>query len=144
MGSGPNFILDKGYLATGSTAYAQGEVVELILGSGSLAAVVTSCRRCTTANSLQLLGVCMEPLDTTRLATAKAVIGVRLLGIARVLVGSGGVTALDRVKTDASAGVVTAARTAGGTQPQPVLGIALATVAAGGYVEVLLTPGGAY
>lgn len=27
MGAGPNFVLDKGYLATGADAYTAGEVV---------------------------------------------------------------------------------------------------------------------
>ena len=128
MGSGPNYVLDKGYVATGATAYKQGEAV-VASGDG------TKCARATSAAAL-VLGVCQEELDTTRLATGKAVIGVRLLGITRCI--AGGVVAVGgKVTNDTSARAV-----AGGAAGTASFGIALtASTGAGEFIDVLLTPG---
>ena len=127
MGVGPNYVLDKGFVATGATAYKFGECVALS-GDG------TKVARATTAATL--VGVCYEDLDTTRLATGKAVIEVRLMGIARVL--SGAAVAVNALVTnDTTARAVTA------TAGQPVLGKALtAATGAGEYIDVLLAVGG--
>lgn len=126
MGVGPNYVLDKGLVATGATAYKFGEFVALS-GDG------TKCARATTANTA--IGVCYEDLDTTRLATGKAVIEVRLLGIARVLSGDA-VAVGARVSNDTTARAVTA--TAGAS----CHGVALtAATGAGEYIDVLLSPG---
>ena len=134
MGVGPNYVLDKGHKATGATAYARGEIVTPTNTGLDVA-------RATTAGVLTPLYVCMDDLDTVRLATGKAIIDCRMLGIARVLSGAA-VTIWNRVTNDNTARAVNATRTAGGTQPVPVLGIALtAATAAGQEIDVLLTPG---
>jgi hypothetical protein len=130
MGVGPNYILDKGFVAQGSTAYAFGELV-----------VISA--RATSAGSL-VLGVCQEALDATRLTRAggtKAVIDIRLLGISRVIVGAA-VAVGARLTNDASARAVTRTKAIAGAQPLETFGIALtAASAAGQQVDVLLTPG---
>lgn len=129
MGVGPNYGLNKGFLATGATAYAFGEIVMVNTAE-------QSCQRATSASKVGMVGVCQEDLDTTRLATGKAIIGVALTGIVRCLAGAA--IAKDSLLTnDASARVIVQAGAAG----TPVLGTALtAAGAAGEYVDVLLTP----
>lgn len=131
MGVGPNYVLDKGFLAQGSTAYAFGEGV--VLGT-----VEQSVARATTALTVPgFFGVVQEDLDTTRLATGKAFVGVRILGITRAIAGAAIAKGAILIN-DTSARVVTQAGAAG----TPVVGIALtAASAAGDHIDVLLTPG---
>jgi hypothetical protein len=146
MGVGPNYGLSKGFLATGATAYAQFEVVEVLLNTNtSLTSVANAIKRSTTAvaagDASRLFGVVQEALDTVKLGTGKALLGVELFGLTRVLCGAA-VTALDRVTPDTTARVITVAKAAAGAQPKQIVGIALTTTtAAGQYVDVLLTPG---
>jgi hypothetical protein len=128
MGVGPNYVLHKGLLATGATAYKFGECVVP-------SADGTKCARATGA-AAAVVFVCQEDLDTTRLATGKAVIDVAFLGIVRVLSGAA-VAVNAKVANDATARAVT-----GGAAGTASFGIALtAATAAGQYIDVLLTPG---
>jgi len=92
MGVGQNYVLDKGFLATGGTAYATGEIAKVIAGAGGFSTTLNSVVRnttlgvATTADTLWV--VVMEDLDTVRLATGKAFINCSMLGLARVLVGA--------------------------------------------------------
>jgi hypothetical protein len=127
MGSGPNYVLDKGYVATGSTAYTAGELV-VASGDG------TKSARATTAGA-EILGVNQENADATRVTTGKAVLDTRLLGIARVLAGAA-VAVGDKLTNDTTARAVT-----GGAAGTRSFGKALtAATAAGQYIDVLLTP----
>lgn len=137
MGVGPNYVLNKGLLALGSTAYAAGEI-------GVLSGTTPSVSRATTANVLTPLCVVMEDLDTTRLATGKAVIGCALLGIVRVIAGDA-VAVGDRVTNNTSARAIPRTRAIAGAQPAATFGIALTAAAADGdHIDVLLTPGATY
>jgi len=130
-----NYVLDKGYVATGATAYAFGE---LVVPSG---AAGTSVARATSAGSALILGVCQEDLDTTRLATGKAVIGVRLMGIARVIAGVNNITYGAALTNDTSARAVLQAGAVGSGAPS--FGRALSPSAnVGDQIDVLLTPFG--
>jgi hypothetical protein len=132
MGVGPNYVLDKGFVATGVAAYAQGECVNLN-GDG------TKCARATGAGSL-VIGVCQENVDAARVTTGKVVVDIRLMGIARVLTGAA-VAVNARVGNDATARAVTVAPAAGANAP--FFGVALtASTGAGQFIDVLLTPGG--
>lgn len=136
MGVGPNYGLSKGFLATGATAYAFGEIATITAEA--------TVARATTANVLTPMVVVQEDLDTTRLATGKAFINCALEGIVRVAAGAA-VAIGDRVTNDTTARAVTRARTAAGSQPQPTFGIALtAASAAGDHIDVQLTPGETY
>ena len=129
MGVGANYGLNKGFLAKGATAYAFGEIVVPDTEE-------QSCKRATTAGAAGMLGVCQEDLDTGRLATGKAIIGVALEGIARVLTGAA-VAKDAKVINDATARAVVQA-----TAGSPSFGIALtASTGAGQFIDVLLTPG---
>ena len=128
MGVGPNYVLNKGLVATGATAYKFGECVTLS-GDG------TKCARATSAAAPAVF-VCQEDLDTTRLATGKAVINVAMYGIVRVLSGAA-VAVNDKVANDATARAVP-----GGAAGTASFGIALtAATGAGQFIDVLLTPG---
>jgi hypothetical protein len=130
---GPNFVLDKGFLATGATAYAFGEPVTLAGAGDSIARAGSG--------ATNVIGVCYEALESTRLATGKAVIAVRVLGIARVLAGAA-VARDSKVAVDATCRAVAVTRAAAGAQPAAVFGIAMtAATQAGDMIDVLLTPG---
>jgi hypothetical protein len=137
MGVGPNYVLAKGFLAQGSTAYGAGDLV--IAGS-----VEQSVARATSASTLVPLGVCGEDIDVAKVLTGKAFINVNLLGIARVKCGAA-VTKNSRITNDTSARGVAITRAAAGAQPQPCFGIALtATSNANEFFDMLITPGGTF
>lgn len=129
MGVGPNYVLDKPFVATGAAAYNYGDVV-VQAGTG------TSVARATAA-AAKCLGVCQENVDLAKVQTGKAVIDVRLLGIARVKAGTGGVAVGDRVTNDTNAAAVTVAVAVGLKES---FGVALTAATAGNYFDVLLTP----
>jgi hypothetical protein len=131
MGVGPNYVLDKGFVATGVTAYAQGECVTLS-GDG------TKCARSGAGNLV--IGICQENVDATRVTTGKAVVDIRLLGISRVLTGAA-VAVGARVGADATSRAITVAPAAGANASY--FGVALtASTGAGQFIDVLLVPGG--
>jgi hypothetical protein len=145
MGVGPNYGLDKGCLATGATAYQLGLVLKLIANpNSSLSTVANAVVQATTANDLGMLVICQEDLDTTRLATGKALIDCRFVGLSRVLAGAA-VAIGDRVTNDATARAVPRTRAAAGAQPAATFGYALTSAsAAGQYIDVWLTPGATF
>jgi hypothetical protein len=129
---GPNFVLDKGFLATGAAAYTAGEFVVLVTPGDQVA-------RATSANS-RCIGLVTDSVEAAKVTTGKAQVSIRILGIGRALAG-GAIAIGDRVATDASARVVTKAQAAAGVQPTPVVGTALtAATAIGDMIDVLLTP----
>lgn len=139
MGVGPNYVLDKGFLAEGgSVEYKFGEIV---VHGTALQAVA----RATTAAATNLfVGVCQETVDAAKVATGKVFVDVRVLGIARVIAGAA-VTKGSRVTNDTSARATAVTRAGAGVQPAHVLGIALTPAAAAGdHIDVLLTPGATY
>jgi hypothetical protein len=137
MGVGPNYGLNKGFLAQGGVAYAAGDLV--VAGS-----VEQSVTRATSAATLLPLGVCTEDIDIAKVSTNKAFVGVALVGIVRVKCGAAVVKGA-RITNDTSARGVTVTRAAAGAQPQPCFGIALtATSNANEFFDMLLTPGGTF
>ena len=134
MGVGPNYVLNKGMLAQGSSAYAFGELV--VPGT-----VEQSVTRATSAGATGFVGVCQEDVDATRILTGKVFVGVAFGGIARVIVGAA-VAKNAKLTNDTSARAVTQAGAVG--SGAPVIGIALtAANNAGEYIDMLLTPGNA-
>jgi len=132
-----DYVLDKGYVATGSTAYARGELV-------TLDSTGKKVSRATTANVLTPIFPCGEDLDVAYLNTGKAVINCKVMGIARCLSGAA-VNVGDRVTNDATARAITRTRAAAGAQPAASFGIAMTpATAAGQEIDVLLTPGGTF
>jgi hypothetical protein len=139
MGVGPNYVLDKGFIAQGATAYAFGELI----APGTL---TQTCVRATAAptGTTTWLGVCQDSVDQTKIATAKVEVSVRILGIARVIAGAS-VAVGNRLTNDTSARAVPVTRAGAGAQPAPVVGIALTgTSTVGEHIDVLLTPGASY
>src|SRR6266496_1669149 len=137
MGVGQNYVLSKGFLATGATAYLTGEIGLAIVGGGSFTTTMNSVQRAVAVSGdTGLLVVIMEDLDTVRLATGKAFINCAIQGIVRVKCGAT-VVAGSRVRSDATSRAVNVARTVGG--PVPVLGIALTGNTVGLDIDVLLT-----
>lgn len=131
MGVGPNYVLDKGFKAEGSTAYAFGEVV--VPGTSEQSVV-----RATSAG-VSFGFICQEDVDATRVQTGKVFLDARILGISRAIAGAA-VAKGAKLTNDTSARVVTQAGIVG--SGAPVLGIALTAAAnAGDHIDVLLTPG---
>lgn len=139
MGVGPNHIISKGLVADGTTAYVAGLI-------GTLTATEAHVALAGTADVLTPLVVIMEDMTAVRLIAnpGKIVINCAFMGIVRVTAGAA-VAIGDRVTNDTTSRAVTRARTAGGSQGLPVLGIALtAAAAAGTDIDVLLTPGATF
>ena len=132
MGTGPNFVLDKGFYANGTTAYAVGEAVTIDTAVQSMKRIGAA------ATAADRVMVCMEACDASKLTAnpGKVVLRARMSGIARALVGTGGFAKGARLTTNASSQFVAQA-TAGG----PVVAVALEAGTAGGYAEIELTPG---
>ena len=104
MGAGPNFVLDKGYLAVGSAAYEAGEVV-------AFDTTPQSAKRSVTANSNENIGICMESVDAAKVTTGKVFFNVRRLGLA--LAKTGGSFAKGAKLTNDTSGRVVAAAAKG-------------------------------
>lgn len=134
MGQGPNYVLSKGFVAGGSSAYALGQVVTLD-GDQLVNLAVT-------ANDSPIIGLVMEDVDAAKVATGKVVIGVAIMGIAKGLAGAS-VSRGDRLVNEVTtARVITQAGT--DNVATPVLGIALEDAADGELFDVLLTPGNTF
>jgi hypothetical protein len=125
---GPNFVLDKGFLA--ETAVPQFYCVK----------VGTVSQSCTiaTASGDFILGVAQEACDATDAGLGR-IINVRLLGISRC-VAQAAISRGARVRAHSS-GKVTGLAGAAGTS-ENVVGIAMTASAADlDHIDVLLTPG---
>ena len=131
MGTGPNFVLDKGFQANGTTAYAVGEAVAQDTAVQSIKRIGAA------ATAADVVFVCMEAVDAAKLVAnpGKVFIRARALGIARALAGANYAKGA-RLTTDATSRFVTQA-TAGG----PVVAVALEANTTGNLGEILLTPG---
>lgn len=128
-----NFVLDKGFKVEGAAAAVAYRFVGF--GTANWSVTVTP-----TANGV-VAGVLMENVDAAKVATGKVIANVRMMGIAPVKVGSGGVTRGTYVMTDATGQAITATGTPTTNQ---IVGLALETGAAGDIIDVLLTPGGQF
>jgi hypothetical protein len=127
--AGPNYVLDKGYILEGSSAYSRFRFV----AAGATDQSVTS----TIAAGALALGVIQEEVDAAKVATGKVTADIRILGISRVTAGAA-VTLWAEVTTDASGRAINAA-----TATHRVLGRALQSAAAlGDEIDVLLVPCG--
>lgn len=127
MGVGPNYVLDKGFKAEGSAAYLAARFVQSGTAEQSVKLI--------TAVNQKAIGVCMEAVDATKVVTGKAIVDVRLLGIARVEVGAVAITKDMKVAPDAAGkAIVSAAATFSA-------GVALTGAQPGEHIDVLLTPG---
>jgi len=128
-----NFVLDKGYLAssTYNTSNANG-VVPFFFVRLTAAQTIDIC----TAITQVPIGVVQEAVDRAKVALGKAVVGVRILGISRVVAGAA-IAIGAEVSTSAAGKAITAATTA------RVAGIALQAAAADlDQIDVLLVPAG--
>jgi hypothetical protein len=141
--AGPNYVLDKGfYVDAAATNVAFGRWCKF--ATGTTGDKVTTSAATAAANPPAvadfLVGVYQETLDAAKVATGKATIGVRMMGITRMVAGAA-VTIGSRVTSDSTGRAIAAAPTAG--QSFWSGGIALtAAAAANDVIDVLLTPGG--
>jgi hypothetical protein len=131
MGVGPNYVLDKGHVATGSAAYKAATLV-VSAGDGTQIANVGTA-------GVVCRGVVMETCDVAKVTTGKAVLDVRMLGIARVIAGTGGVSVDSKCTVSATGTAVKVGTTA--ATVYNIVGIALTAAAAGAQFDMLLTPG---
>jgi hypothetical protein len=146
---GPNYVLDKGFYVDPATVNQQAFVAAAISGvsQGSTNTLGDTVLTASTAQAggavnSPFIGVYQETLDAAKIATGKATVQVRILGISRAI--SNGAAALvpgDRVIIETAAtGRFTKAAAVAGT---PVVGIAMtpAAASAGAVFDLLLTPG---
>lgn len=124
MGAGPNYVLDKGFVA--NEAITQYELVKLTSTEGAV-------DMADTANE-QILGVALEAATTAQ-ATAGKVIDVRMMGVATCIAGEAiAIGALVNAKADGRVKDIAAA------VKQKVCGIALtASAADGDHIDIWLT-----
>lgn len=129
--SGPNYVLDKGFIVD---AAATG--VDFGLGVINDDTPGKEVRLPSAANQV-IFGVAQETIDDAKIATGKAVVNVRMLGITRAVAGAA-ITVRAEV-TVTTAGKFIPAATTG----HRVVGIALSPAAADNdHFNMLLTPGG--
>lgn len=128
-----NFVLDKGYEASGDEFSSNGVSAYHFVAFGA-ADEQTAAQ--TVSGGLNL-GVAMETVDAAKISdnATKVVFNVRVLGIAPVVAGTGGVSLGQQVVSDTDGTAVT------GTSGDFVGGITLQAGSAGDIVNVLLTPG---
>lgn len=134
---GGNYVLAKGFLATGgSVAYKRGDIVKYAAGSTLQPMQVAL----SSASADEIAGVCIEDLDAAKVATGKAYVGVQILGIVEVVFGGGTPVAMgDTVMAGTGGTAKQAIKGATGGTP---LGTAMSVPSAqGDYFSVLLTPG---
>lgn len=127
--AGPNWVLDKGFIANG--VIRQFRCVEVVTTNKDLCTEVDG-------SGDFVLGISQEDVPATPATDiGKRVIDIRLMGISRAIAGAA-VTIGARVQSDAEGRVV--ALVAAGTRN--AVGVALtAAGAAGDHINVLLTPG---
>jgi hypothetical protein len=128
-----NFVLDKGYTAvsTYNTSNANG-VVPFFFVRITASQTIDICSAITQVP----IGVVQEAVDRAKVALGKVVVGVRLMGISRVVAGAA-IAIGAEVSTSAAGKAVTAASTS------RVAGIALQAAAADlDQIDVLLVPAG--
>ena len=141
--SGPNTILDKGYVLAASSYPRIFQVVKL---SGTGAAGTNA--KCTVSSSSgeKVLGIVQEdtPPPTDALAGGKdyaalgRTVNVRILGVSRAI-ATGVIAVGSRVKSNGDGTVVIATAA---TANQEIVGIALsASAATNDQIDLLLTPG---
>jgi hypothetical protein len=154
-------ILSKGFLATGSSAYTFGQVVEQVsAATGPLSTInQAQCLQYPLAASLSalragipVLGVCQENLDLVKVQTGKAIIGIAMQGNVKVVWDGTGTPSLNNAVIPSYTGgagsliaagnVAFVAPTAGTLNGYPVVGTPLTLPAiAGDIFDVQLTPG---
>jgi hypothetical protein len=124
--AGPNYVLDKGFTAGG----AIGQFRAVTLGASEVVSQAGSA-------GAACLGICQESISADD-ATSGRVADIRLLGISRCVLGTGGAAIGAKLRTD-DAGKMTALAAA--TADQNVVGIALQAGVAVDHIDVFLTPG---
>jgi hypothetical protein len=132
--AGGNYVLAKGFKALSTYASSDANGVQ----AGRFVKVTANqdeVDRSAAANTV-ITGVTLEDVDQADVATGKVVIGVQILGIAKVTLG-GNVSLGAEVMSDTSGRAVTAATTG-----NRVCGVCLQGGSSGDLVDVLLTPAG--
>lgn len=136
---GMNYVLAKGFLATGSSAYVRGQLVKFATGTTLQPAQIVG----STASNDAIAGVTLEALDAAKVTTGKASIGVQMMGIAEVVFGGGSAVAVGaKVMPGTTGGSNAGQCILAATSLNTVVGIALtAPSTQGDYFSILLTPG---
>jgi hypothetical protein len=81
---GMDHILNKAYLATGTNAFKQFQVVKQVAETTLQPA---QCALYLHTDTVPVLGVIQEALDAAKTTTGKAFVGVALQGLSKVIVG---------------------------------------------------------
>jgi hypothetical protein len=137
-GAGANFVLDKGFLAisTYNSSAAAGVVAYKLVKFGATAGTVDL----NVASNTRSIGVVQESVDAVKVATGKAIVDVRMMGITTVTCTTAASVVLGSVVMSSTTGGVLLAATTGNIPVGIVVGIT-GTLADGNLVQVLLCPG---
>jgi hypothetical protein len=138
--SGPNYLLDKGYLVdAAATNVEHGRFVKFLPADTTGKKVTTATAPAAPAVAAGFcVGVWQDTIDAAKIATGKCVTNVRMMGISRVRAGAA-VTIGAAVTSDANGKAIPVPA---GTNDRHQYGIALSPAAADGdYFNCLLTPG---
>lgn len=120
---GPNFVLDKSFLATTTVSKFRAAVLVANDQAKQADAAAAFC-----------LGIWQD--DVAAADANRQTANVRIIGISRAIAGVVSLTRMAKLTTDNVGRVVVA------TTGQPVLGIAMiASTAVGDHLDILLTPG---
>lgn len=127
-----NYVIDKGFtaLSTYNSSAAAGVVSKRFVKLTANQTIDLNV-----ASNTRSIGVVQENVDQAKVATGKAVVGVRIMGISRVIAG-GTIAIGARVMSSTTGTALTEATT--GNFP---LGIALQAAVSGDEIDVLLCPG---
>ena len=141
-GAGSNFVLDKGYLvlSTYNSSAAAGVLAFRCVAVHATTGTIDLNATATARN----LGVVQENLDVAKVATGKAIVDVRLLGITKLRVADtpGSIVIGSMVSASGTAGNSGGVKLAVATNiPIGVVVGITGTIAAGDLIDVLLTPG---
>jgi hypothetical protein len=126
--AGPSYVLNKGFkVDSAATNVVFGRFAKL--GSGN--EIVT------TAGAGDLaIGVYTETLDTAKVSTGKATVGIAIMGLVRCMAGAA-ITRGTRVKSDANGKAIACTAAL-----ENALGVAMTPASADGdLIDIILTPG---
>src|SRR5690348_2162994 len=119
-------VVSKGFLASGAGAYSVGQAVQLVAGPGGIADQPVQIQLPAATAGLKCIGIAMENMDATKVATGKVFLNVAISGICKGI-ADGAISIMAVVWTSGTtAGSLTSAtQTTGGSQPKFAIGYAL-------------------
>jgi hypothetical protein len=136
---GPNFVLDKGFkVAAAAANVAFGRLCKFNAAEDGDVVTTSAAPAAPAVAADYIVGVYQETIDAAKITTGKAVVGVRVMGVSRVVAGA----AIAKGTPFTSDATGRAIPIPAGTTNRWQAGIAwTAATNAGDVIDALLTPG---